>query len=170
MNYITDEIRALIGAETGWVDAFDAVEASEVRRFHHATMDPAPRYWDAAAAGRHGGPVAPPAFPVHAFRRAPDGPDPLASIHDPDADGLSRAFRGLPPVEVPLPRLLNGGYRYEFFRYARTGERIQRKSRYLDIRQKDARSGPMVLIDIEDRFRTVAGEPLLNVVTTTILR
>jgi hypothetical protein len=170
LNYLTDEIRALVGAETDWIDAGCAVESSEVRRFHQATMDAAPRYWDAKAAGRYGGPVAPPAFAVHAFRLAPDAPDPLEHIHDPDADGLSRAFRGLPAINVPLPRLLNGGYRYEFFRYARVGERIQRKSRYADIRQKDGKSGPMVLIDIEDRFRADGGEPLLTVTTTTILR
>ncbi|MEJ1974753.1 MAG: MaoC family dehydratase N-terminal domain-containing protein [Acetobacteraceae bacterium] len=77
VNYITDDVKAVIGAETELVVATHPVEASEVRRFHHATMDAARRYWDAdwAAASRYGGVVAPPAFPTHAFRRKPDSPD-----------------------------------------------------------------------------------------------
>ena len=63
VNYITDEVKAVIGAESEPVEAYHAVESSEVRRFHHATMDPAPRYWDRdwAKKSRYGGIVAPPA-------------------------------------------------------------------------------------------------------------
>ena len=50
-NYITDEVTALIGMESAPVEATHPVEASEVRRFQQATMDEAPRYWEAC----HGG-------------------------------------------------------------------------------------------------------------------
>jgi len=85
---------------------------------------------------------------------------------------------------VPLPRLLNGGYEYEFYRYARVGERIYRSSTYLDIYQRDGRSGPMVFVIVADMFTTdgpkhdsVGHEsvgdnnvPLITTTTTTILR
>ena len=36
VNYITDQVKAVIGAESEPVEACRAVEPSEVRRFHHA--------------------------------------------------------------------------------------------------------------------------------------
>ena len=172
VDYITEEVRAVIGAHNGPDLAYHPVEASEVRRFFQATMDPAPRYWDEAWAksSRYGGLVAPAAFPPLAFRRAPTDPDPLDRMSEPDFDGMVRSFRGLPPVKVPLPRLLNGGYEYEFFRYARVGERIYRSSTYLDIYQRNGRSGPMVFVIAADTFTTDGDIPLITVTTTTILR
>jgi hypothetical protein len=172
VNYITDDVKAVIGARNGPVLAHHPVEASEVRRFFQAIMDPAPRYWDEAWAetSRYGGLVAPPAFPPFAFRRAPTEPDPLDRTEEPDFDGLARNFRGLPPVNVPLPRLLNGGYEYEFYRYAKVGERIYRSSTYLDIYQRDGRSGPMVFVVVADLFTTDGTVPLIATTTTTILR
>lgn len=169
MNFISDDVKRLIGAETDFVPAPHPVEASEVRRFHHATMDYASRY-RADVGGRYDGPVAPPAFPVHAFRRAAEEPDPLDAAGSGDFDGTNRSFRGLPSLGIPLPRLLNGGYQYELFRYARVGETILRKSRYKDIYQKDSKNGPLVFILLEDEYRTGHGEPLLNAINTIILR
>ena len=171
-NHITDRIKALIGLHNGPVLAFHPVEASEVRRFHQAIMDPARRYWDEAWAktSRYGGVVAPPAFPPLAFRRAPDAADPLDRMGEPGFDGNTRDFRGLPPVKVDLPRLMNGGYEYEFFRYARVGERIYRTSTYRDIYQRNGRSGPMVFVVVADQYTTDGDLPLVNMTTTTILR
>jgi len=172
-NYITDDVKAVIGAESEPVEAYHAVESGEVRRFHHATMDQAPRYWDGGWAGksRYGGVVAPPAFPVHAFRRPPDAPDPLDAMGDPDFDGRNRRLRpGLPPLEVPLVRLLNGGYDYEFFRYARVGERIFCRSRFKDVYQRDGKSGTMVFVVIEDLYTNERGLPLIKTTNTLILR
>jgi acyl dehydratase len=173
VNYITDEVKAVIGAESEPIEACHPVDASEVRRFHHAVMDPAPRYWDKDWAGksRYGGVVAPPAFPVHAFRRTPEAADPLDRMGDPDFDGRNRRMRpGLPPVEVPLVRLLNAGYDYEFFRYARQGERIFCKSRFKDIYQRDGKSGTMVFVVIEDRYTNEHGDPLITTTNTLLLR
>jgi N-terminal half of MaoC dehydratase len=171
-NFITEEIRAVIGCSTDRVQAHHVVEASEVRRFIHATMDRSPRYWDehSSQAARYGGAVAPLAFPTHAFRDAPDAPDILDAAGKPDFDGLSREFRGLPAIKVPLPRLLNGGFEYEFFRFARVGDKIFCRSSYKDIQQKDSKSGPMVLVLIEDEYSLESGEILLRVVNTVILR
>jgi hydroxyacyl-ACP dehydratase HTD2-like protein with hotdog domain len=172
-NYVTEAVQALIGTQSPPVEAPHAVEASEVRRFHHATMDAAPRYWDAASCGavRAGGVVAPPAFPVHAFRRAADEADPLSVEATSDFGGYSRTLRpGLPALDVPRERLLNGGYEYEFFRYVRLGERVVCRSRYKDIYQRTGTSGPMVFVVIEDEYATTGGELLLRSLNTMILR
>ena len=170
-DYITPAVKAVIGAESPPVLALHAVEASEVRRFHQAVMDHAPRYWDLRAAERYGGPVAPAGFPVHAYRRAEHEPDPLANMDSPDYDGVDRALRpGLPEVVVPLKRLMNGGYEYEFFRYVRPGERIMLRSRYADIYQRNGRTGPIVFVVIEDSYETETGEKLLRSLNTIILR
>lgn len=170
-DYITPEVQALIGAEAPPLQVRHPVEASEVRRFHQALMDNAPRYWDSAAATRYGGLVAPIGFPVHAIRRAADAPDPLDAMDQPDFDGVDRRLRpGLPPVLVPLKRLMNGGYEYELFRYARPGERIVVRSRYADIYQRNGRTGPIVFVVIEDTYETDRGERLLRSTNTMILR
>ena len=172
MALLTPSVLALIGAESAPLEATHPVEAGEVRRFHHATMDAAPRYWDPDSPGarRCGGVVAPPGFPVHAQRRGADAADPL---DDDDGGGLGGygALRpGLPPLNLPLDRLLNGGYAYEMFRYARPGERIVCRSRYKDIYERDGRNGPMVFVVLEDDYATADGEPLLRVINTMILR
>jgi hypothetical protein len=173
-NYITEEVRAVIGAQTDWVEACHPVQESEIRRFFQATMDPNPRYWDEewAAKSRYGKPVAPPAFAVHAFRRPPDATrDPLDLMDDPDFDGVSRAFRsGLPSVRVPLSGILNGGYEYEFYSYSKLGERIVCRSTYKDIYQREGRSGPMVFVLVEDEYATSDSRPLLKSTNTNIMR
>jgi hypothetical protein len=174
VDYVTPEVRTAIDARSEWQEAPHAVEASEVRRFFQALMDPNPRYWDDthAARSRYGDVVAPPGFPVHAFRRpADDLNDSLAAAGDPDFDGVSRAMRpGLPKLSIPLSGILNGGYEYEFFSYPKVGERIQCRSAYLDIYQKQGKSGVMVFVIIEDEYRTADGRPLLKSRNTMIMR
>jgi hypothetical protein len=173
-NYITAEVRAIIGAHTDWIEACHPVQESEVRRFFHATMDSKSRYWDEkwAVNSRYGLPVAPPAFPVHAFRRpSSDYIDPLDTTGDLDFDGVSRVLRsGLPKVPIALPGIMNGGYLYEFFSYARMGERIQCRSTYSDIYQREGKTGPLVFVLVEDEYRTGEGRPLIKSINTNIMR
>lgn len=173
-NYITSKVRMLIGVTSDPVEACQPIDQSEVRRFHQAIMDPAWRYFDEdrARESRYDARVAPPIFPVFAFRRAADASDPLnVLVDDPDADGLDRgALRDLPPVPVPLKRLLNGGYEYTFYRYARIGDRIFRRSRYSEIYQKNGSSGPMVFVVIDDRYSLADGDRILEATNTLILR
>jgi hydroxyacyl-ACP dehydratase HTD2-like protein with hotdog domain len=173
-DYITSDVKALIGVEGPLEETAHPVEASEVRRFQHACLDTSPRHWNAdyAARSRYKGLVAPPTFPVFAFRRHFDTPDPLDAMQDnPDHDGHGiKAFRNLPPPPIPLRRILNGGYKYCFYRFAGLGERIFRKSRYRDIYQKNGRSGPMVLLVIDDIYLGGDKTPLLLSTQTIILR
>jgi hypothetical protein len=169
MDLVTDAARALIGVRSDWVEATHPVEPSELRRFVHATMDAHPRFHPDV----EGGAVAPLAFPVHAYRRpASDPVDPLEGRGDPEFDGETRVLRPhLPRMPIPLAGVLNGGYEYEFFDHARVGESIWCRSTYRDVRQRQGRSGPMVIVTIDDEF--AAGEerrPLLRSTTNLIIR
>ena len=174
VNYVTDEVKKLIGYQTDWVDACDDVERGAIRRFHQAVMDNDATYWDdkVAAGTKYGGVVAPPLFPLHAHRRPPGTPDPLDRVSgDPDFDGVTRDFGlGLPPIPIPLPRLLNGGNQVEVYQLARPGDRIRAKSKYVDIYQKEGRSGTLVFILVETIYGNQKGETLLKSLQTHILR
>jgi hypothetical protein len=174
-DYITDEVRAMIGFETDFEDACDPVEQGQIRRHVQAIMDRDPLYYDQAyaASTRFGGIVAPPLFPLHAVTRsAPAAADPLdPGLADPDFDGSSaNVLRGALPPPVPLKRTLNGGSEFEIFRLARPGERIRAKSRYVDIYQKNGRTGPIVFWVIETTYTTTDGELLLRATNTRMLR
>jgi hypothetical protein len=116
--------------------------------------------------------VTPPGFPVHAFRRPPEQmDDPFDNRSDPEFDGVGRYMRlGLPKVPVPLAGILNGGYEYEFYSYAKMGERIRCRSTYRDIYQRDGKSGTMVMVVIEDEYATDTGRVLLKSLNTQIMR
>jgi acyl dehydratase len=90
---------------------------------------------------------------------------------DPDFDGVTRDFGlGLPPVPIPLPRLLNGGNQVEVHQLAHPGDRIRAKSRYVDIYQKEGKSGRLVFILVETIYANQKGETLLKALQTHILR
>lgn len=143
------------------------LERDALRRFVQAIMDRDPLYYDEALAKgtKYGGLVAPPLYPVHAFRAPAGGPDPLDLLHDdPDADGSGGndgLFFGLAPIESPFKRLLNGGNEIEFYRCLAVGERCVAKARYADVRLKQGKSGAMLLVTIETEFSTESGALLL---------
>ncbi|MFO1413965.1 MAG: MaoC family dehydratase N-terminal domain-containing protein [Burkholderiales bacterium] len=143
------------------------LERDTLRRFVQAIMDTDPLYLDAeyAKGTKYGNTVAPPLYPVHAFRPAPGGPDPLAMLQaDPDADGSGGndgVFFGLTPIESPFKRLLNGGNEIEFFRCLEVGERCVANARYADVRLREGKSGALLLVTIETTFSTEAGDRLL---------
>ena len=72
ISYITPEIKALIGLEGEPQTSWEPVERSEVRRFAQAVMDDDPIFWNDthAQTTRYGAVVAPPLFPLFAYRRA----------------------------------------------------------------------------------------------------
>lgn len=171
MALLIPEIEALIGLESEEVAACDVVERGAVRRFAQASLDDEPIYYDAAAAARFGGPVAPPLFPMTMFRDDFGSPDVLSErATDPDFDGIVGAtVQGLPPVPVKGMALLNGGTEVEFFAYARHGERITAKSRYDAIYEKAGKTGPMLFVVIATDYKA-AGQLLLRVRKTQIRR
>ena len=173
-SYITPEIKALIGLEGEPQISWEPVERSEVRRFAQAVMDDDPIFWNDTHVKntRYGAVVAPPLFPLFAYRSSPGFPDPLATAAtDPDFDGfMGLLTSGLPPVSLPmLPRLLNGGNEVEFYQLPKLGDRITARAKYLDIYEKTGRSGTMVFIVVETRY-TNHHDELLMISRLTLIR
>ncbi len=170
MDLIT-ELRACIGQASTTELACDAVEAGAVRRFAQAIMDESADYAADAGPNRYGGAIAPPLFVNHSVRRPLGTPDPLQQrADDPDFDGYVPQG-GLPELEALKGYvILNGGAEFEFYRYARHGERVLLTQRYVDFREKKSASGPLIACDIESEFRTPAGELLLRARRTQLRR
>ena len=163
-----------VGMESETEIACDPVERGAVRRFAQAIMDEDPIFWGPAKNNaRYGGPVAPPLYTAHIFRRPFGAEDPIQkNARNPDFDGLgATASQGLPELE-PLRgyALLNGGIEVEFFRYARHGESVSLKSRYASITGKETSKGPMIFVVIESEYRTTDGELLIKTRRTQIRR
>lgn len=143
------------------------LERDMLRRFTQAIMDPDPTYYDDAHAARtrYGGVVAPALYPAHAYRTPAGAPDPLRALQeDPDSDGTAGndgVTFGLPPIDMPYKRLLNGGNELVFHRHLKLGERCVVTPRYADVRLKQSKNGMMLLVVVETSYRTEAGEPLL---------
>src|SRR5581483_11160766 len=141
MGYVTDEIRALIGVEGPVQTADLPLDAERLRRFVQGAMEDDPVHWDDEEARRrgYGDVVATPLFPLHASRRPSGTADPLDRFRDePDWDGIGgEPFGGLPPLDLPLKRVLNGGTEARFHTLAKIGDVISSQSRYVDIYDRE---------------------------------
>lgn len=174
MALLTEALKKYIGMQSETETACDPVERGAVRRYAQAIQDEDPIFSEPCANNaRFGGPVAPPLYPTHMFRRAFGSPDPLhLRARDPEFDGLgATSAQGLPELEpIKHLALLNGGSEIEFFRYARHGESVKLRSRYADIVEKETSKGPMLFVTIETEYRTSDGELLMSVRRTLIRR
>jgi hypothetical protein len=173
-SIVPDACQKYVGMESESELACDLVERGAIRRFAQAIMDEDPIFWEPCENNkRYGGPVAPPLYPAHIFRRPFGTEDPLTkNALNPDFDGVgATASQGLPEVE-PLRGygLLNGGIEVEFFRYARHGETVKLKSRYASITGKETSKGPMIFVVIESEYRTGTGDLLIRTRRTQIRR
>ena len=174
MALLTEALKKYIGMQSETEIACDPVERGAVRRYAQAIMDEDPIFAEACANNaRCGGPVAPPLFPTHMFRRAFGAPDAIQlRAKDADFDGLSSgASSGLPELEpIRHLALLNGGSEIEFFRYARHGETVKLRSRYADIVEKETSKGPMLFVTIETEYRNGEDALLMKTRRTLIRR
>ncbi|MFD5298928.1 MaoC family dehydratase N-terminal domain-containing protein [Streptomyces mutabilis] len=173
MTVITDEMRALIGVESEPRTAALPLSEEMLRRFVHGVMEPDPVHWDpeAAAASKYGEVVATPLFPMHSMRRPPGGPDPFDDFREnPDGDGTQAGRQnGLPPLNLPFKRVLNGGTEAEFFRLARIGDVITVRSKYVDLTERESRSGnPMVIVRVRTTY-TNQDDEVLTVTTSSVI-
>ena len=173
-NYITEEVKRLIGKKSVVIKSCDAVERGSIRRFTQAIMDHDPLYWDDgyAARTRYRKTLAPPLFPFHIMSLQASGtPDPLdQAIKDRDYDGAGdfMTARGLPPIPIPFKRLLNGAIEVEFFKYAELGDKIITTSKYVDIFQKQGKKGPLIFVAMETEIKNDRDELLLIYKQTVI--
>lgn len=175
MSELLEALKPYIGLESDTDVACDVVERGAVRRYAQAIMNEDPIFSENCINNStYGGPVAPPLFPTHLFRRPFGAHDPIQSnAKNPDFDGIvsSTLASGLPEL-LPLKgyALLNGGSEIEFFRYARHGETISVKTRYADITEKETSKGLIVLVVLESEYRNEKGEVLIKTRRTQIRR
>lgn len=143
------------------------LERDTLRRFAQAIMDPDPVYYDEKAAGasRFGKVVAPPLYPAHAYRPPAGTPDPFEVFaENPDNDGTAGndgMLYGLPEIQSPYKRLLNGGNELTFYRALALGERCVVTPRYANVTLKEGKNGFILLVVVETTYRTEQGEMLL---------
>jgi acyl dehydratase len=175
MSALSESLKQYIGMQSETEVACDTVERGAVRRYAQAIMNEDPIFDQPCENNTlFGGPVAPPLFPTHMFRRAFGKPDPVQdNAKNPDFDGIVAATsaQGLPAIE-PLAgyALLNGGSEIEFFRYARHGETVKLTSRYADITEKETSKGPIILVVIESEYCNGEGDLLIRTRRTQIRR
>jgi len=174
-SFLTDEVRALIGAETEWSAYSEPISHSEVRRFVHAIMDDNPLYHDEAFARgtKYGEVVCPPLYASFAFRRAHGTPDPLDRLktdRDWDALGGGAHRQSLPRVPHGFQRMVNGGSEIELHKRIRPGKRVRTKVRYHDIRERIGKTGPMAIVITETLFQDEDGDVVARARQTAIFR
>jgi hypothetical protein len=169
--YVTPEIQKLIGMKGPVRSSVLPLSDDRLRRFNQAAMEP----FIPAPDGQPPFPaddMAPPLWPLHAFVRLPGEPDPLDVLRgNPESDGTYGAGEsGLPPVEVPLVRILNGGVSAEFFALAEVGDIVHAQSEYLDITEREGRSGPLVITSLRTTYTNQNGKALCRVTNAFIRR
>lgn len=156
-----------VGLTAPSVTAALLLEKDTLRRFVQAIMDDDPIYFDEnmARASKFGAICAPPFYPLHAFRRPHGTKDPFeVIINNPDADGAgdgADAYYGLEHIKVPFNLILNGGIEVESYRSLLLGEKAVASPRYASVTPKKGSSGDFLLVTIETRFTTEAGELLM---------
>ncbi len=174
MSTLPEAAKAYIGVEAEEQVASECVERGAVRRYAQAIMDEDPIYSKTCEANvRYGGPVAPLIFPFHMFYWRSFGvPDPVqANAHDPGFDGVAGMTGGPPEIEALKNfSAMNGGSEFEFYRYARHGETVKLRSRYVDIVEKETNKGPYIFVITENEYRNGEDELLLRVRRTQIRR
>ncbi len=174
MSILPESAKAFIGVEAEIEVACECVERGAVRRYAQAIMDEDPIFREHCEANaRDGGPVAPLLFPTHMFYWREFGlPDPVQEhAHDADFDGTAGMTGGLPEIEsLKHLAVLNGGSEVEFFRYARYGETVTLRARFVDIVEKQTSKGPMILVVSENDYRGDGDELLVRVRRTQIRR
>jgi hypothetical protein len=177
--YITPEIRGLIGRKGPVRPAAEPLSRDQLRRFNQAAMEPqiptpadAPPEKPEMPETAETAETAPPLWPLHAFVRGEGEPDPFDLLRqDPELDGTYGAGEtGLPPVDLPLARILNGGVSAEFFAQAEVGDVVHAQSEYTDIAERQGRSGPMVIVAITTTYSNQHGRLLCRVTNSFIRR
>jgi hypothetical protein len=176
-TYISDEMRALVGRETGTQTA-PPIDRSDIRRWAMAVYypDTPPRlFWDEAYAATtvHGGIVAPEEFNPFAWPIAdPDeadaaprrgfGPSPEGYVGGPES-----AFGVAPP---PVRFQLNGGNEVEYSGVRmRPGDVITSTGSIADFHERQGRLGLMLMSVNESRWTNQRGE-LVKISRGTLIR
>lgn len=175
MSELMEKLKPYIGLATAKDTACDVVEKGAVRRHAQAIMYEDEIFAKACERNQqYGGPVAPPLFATHMFRRPFGAKDPIQdNATNPDFDGIVAATStsGLPELE-PLKgyALLNGGSEIEFFKYPNHGDTVSVVSRYADIYERESSKGLMIFVVVESDYSDARGQLLIRTRRTQIRR
>jgi len=136
-DLITEQIRSLIGVE--WPAVVHEVERTGIRMWARAVGMDDPVFYDEEEARRRGFDrlPAPPGF-LGVPRVSPAQPEPGPPIR-----GLNRK----------LQRSLNGGTEIELYAPILAGDELAAVSCIVDVKQREGRIGPMLIITRETVFR-----------------
>ncbi len=150
-SYISPEMKTLLGKET-ILKGTEPVDAGKIRRFAKSLGFDDPSYYDL----KSGRPIAPLTF-VFSVNH-----DSLCEVDE----------RGRPTNRLPHPppfrRGVRGGNRYQFFRPIRVGDEITVVRKITDLKEKQGKSGPLVLMSYEMKYTNQHGE-ILGLNTETVI-
>jgi acyl dehydratase len=140
-SIITDEMKQIINVESE--SSVYEIEKEPIRRWAESIGDSNPLYHDEEYAREceYYSLVAPPGF--------------IAQYAFPIKRGK--------PVILPEPKRafknrLNGGTEYEFFKPIQAGDVITAKTKFIDIRERKGRLGPMLITVRETTYKNKKGE------------
>ena len=135
---MTEEIRRAIGMEFG--PYVYEVEKGAIKKIAEAIGDPNPLWHDEEYAGKscYGSIIAPPTF--------------LFSLR---FDEMLHRIGQLP---CPLKREVNGGNEIEYFQPFRPGDVITVRAKLHDVRERDSRSGKLLLFFIDLTYENQRGK------------
>jgi len=129
---ITEGMRSMLGVEVG--PRVYEIEKGMIKKFAEAIDDPNPLWQDEAYAreARYGGIVCPPTF--------------LLAIE------LTEQIMWAMSVECPLKGFLNGANEFEYYQPIRPGDVISVTGKLVDLREKEAKIGKIVVMVMEQTY------------------
>lgn len=141
---ITDELRSMIGMTTEPV--IHEVERGAIRRYAEAIDDPNPLFRDVeyARGTKYGELICPPGF----FGWAIKGGGVMELL----------GTVGAAVMRAGMPRILDGGVDYEFLLPIRAGDTLTSTGKFVDIREREGRSGKMLVLTLENTFLNQNGD------------
>ena len=148
-SFLTPELLSLIGRETEAVS--EEVSAYAIRHFAKAVFDENPLYRGSAGAEPpSAGIIAPPAFFLGIAKPFWEG-----------AEGESK-------LPIKAKTTVAGGEEWEWLAPIRAGDVITRKSKLIDIYEKQGKNGPMLFMVNEATFTNQHGEIAVRAKMTVI--
>ncbi|UCC60747.1 MAG: MaoC family dehydratase N-terminal domain-containing protein [Dehalococcoidia bacterium] len=141
---VMDELRGLLGTMTAPV--INEIERGAIRRYAEAVGDPNPLYTDIefARKSRYGEVISPPGFFGWAMKVTTGAIEVMAPV-----------FAAL--INGGLIRILDAGREYEFFLPVRAGDRLAWYAKFADVKEREGKSGLMVLITMEITYVNIHG-------------
>lgn len=153
---IPEEVKAMIGTTTEPI--IMEVERGAIRRYADAIDDSNPLFRDVehAKKSRYGEIICPPGFFGWPLK----------------GGGLEQMMGTIMPamMKAGLFRILDGGVDYEFFLPVRAGDILTSYGKLADVREREGRTGKMLLITLESTYLNQNGDKVAVARSTIIAR